>query len=184
MEDIGKRLKSIRKQAGVSQRELAKRAGVTNSTISMIEKNSVSPSISSLKKVLSGIPMSMLEFFNTEEFETADVPVVYTKADFREVAGDDGIKWGLIGKFFPDRQLTFMVENYTPGSDTGEEAYSHEGEEAGYIVSGKVELIVDKQTYVLNTGEGYYFESKRPHRFRNPFDEPCQIVSATTATNL
>ena len=184
MEDIGKRLKSVRKQVGISQRELAKRAGVTNSTISMIEKNSVSPSISSLKKVLSGLPMSLLEFFNTEDFETADVPVLYKKEDFREVAGDEGIRWGLIGKFFPDRQITFMVEDYTSGSDTGDEAYSHEGEEAGYVVSGKIELLVDDQVYVLESGEGYYFESKRPHRFRNPFDEPCQVVSATTASNL
>ncbi|MBP8195099.1 MAG: helix-turn-helix transcriptional regulator, partial [Azonexus sp.] len=43
--DVGVRLQSIRKLKGLSQRELAKRAGVTNSTISMIEKNSVSPSI-------------------------------------------------------------------------------------------------------------------------------------------
>ena len=60
--DVGERLQSIRKLKGLSQRELAKRAGVTNSTISMIEKNSVSPSISSLRKVLGGIPMSMVEF--------------------------------------------------------------------------------------------------------------------------
>lgn len=64
--DVGERLQAIRKLKGLSQRELAKRAGVTNSTISMIEKNSVSPSISSLRKVLSGIPMSMVEFFSVE----------------------------------------------------------------------------------------------------------------------
>lgn len=63
--DVGERLQAIRKLKGLSQRELAKRAGVTNSTISMIEKNSVSPSISSLRKVLSGIPMSMVEFFRS-----------------------------------------------------------------------------------------------------------------------
>ena len=52
--DLGARLKTIRKRLGLSQRELAKRAGVTNSTISMIEKNTVSPSFSSLLKVLKG----------------------------------------------------------------------------------------------------------------------------------
>ena len=67
--DVGKRLKSIRLIRNISQRELAKRAGVTNSTISMIEKNSVSPSISSLKKVLNGIPISLVEFFTEENNE-------------------------------------------------------------------------------------------------------------------
>ena len=50
--DIGVRLQAVRKSKGLSQRELAKRVGVTNSTISLIEQNKVSPSISSLKKVL------------------------------------------------------------------------------------------------------------------------------------
>ena len=74
--DVGERLKVIRKQKGLSQRELAKRAGVTNSTISMIEKNSVSPSVGSLKKVLQGIPMSLVEFFAEEAETDASQPVV------------------------------------------------------------------------------------------------------------
>ena len=41
--DIGYRLQAVRKSKGLSQRELAKRVGVTNSTISLIEQNKVSP---------------------------------------------------------------------------------------------------------------------------------------------
>src|SRR5690606_15250569 len=50
--DIGARLQRVRTARGLSQRELARRVGVTNSTISLIEQNKVSPSVSSLKKVL------------------------------------------------------------------------------------------------------------------------------------
>lgn len=75
--DVGERLQAIRKLKGLSQRELAKRAGVTNSTISMIEKNSVSPSISSLRKVLGGIPMSMVEFFSEEILQEKPTQIVY-----------------------------------------------------------------------------------------------------------
>ncbi|WP_458576428.1 helix-turn-helix domain-containing protein [Aliamphritea spongicola] len=52
----------MRQIYGLSQRELAKRVGLTNSTISMIERNAVSPSVASLKKILSGIPMTVTEF--------------------------------------------------------------------------------------------------------------------------
>lgn len=61
--DVGARLKSLRQIYGLSQRELAERAGVTNATISLIEQNKVSPSVGSLKKVLDGIPMSLADFF-------------------------------------------------------------------------------------------------------------------------
>lgn len=54
--DTGARLKLVRESYKLSQRELARRSGVTNATISLIEQNRVSPSISSLKKLLEGIP--------------------------------------------------------------------------------------------------------------------------------
>ncbi len=181
--DVGKRLSEIRKKAGLSQRELAKRAGVTNSTISMIEKNSVSPSVGSLKKVLSGVPISLLEFFDVEESARVDFPVTYRAEDFLDSSIDDiGMK--LIGKRFPNRAMSFLVEDYPPGTDTGDEMYTHEGEEAGYVVEGRLELTVDDEVHILEAGQGYYFESTRRHRFRNPFDETCRIVSATTPANF
>ena len=64
--DVGSHLRALRSMYGLSQRELAKRAGVTNGMISLIEQNRVSPSVSSLKKVLDGIPMSLAEFFTLD----------------------------------------------------------------------------------------------------------------------
>ena len=72
--DIGIRLQAVRKGKGLSQRELAKRVGVTNSTISLIEQNKVSPSISSLKKVLDGIPISLADFFTMDLAPLDDGP--------------------------------------------------------------------------------------------------------------
>src|ERR1700683_5798374 len=64
--DVGARLRSVRTSFSLSQRELARRAGVTNGLISLIEQNRVSPSVSSLKKVLDGVPMSLAEFFTLD----------------------------------------------------------------------------------------------------------------------
>ena len=64
--DIGARLQRVRTARNLSQRELARRVGVTNSTISLIEQNKVSPSVSSLKKVLDGIPISLADFFTLD----------------------------------------------------------------------------------------------------------------------
>ena len=55
--DVGARLRAIREMHGLSQRELAKRAGVSNASVSLIEQNKSSPSVGSLKKVLDGIPI-------------------------------------------------------------------------------------------------------------------------------
>lgn len=181
--DVGNRLKVARKKSGLSQRELAKLAGVTNSTISMIEKNSVSPSVSSLKKVLSGLPMSLMEFFDSEDSSRVDIPVTYTPDQFLDSSVND-VEWRLVGKSFPNRGMSFIVEFMPPGSDTGEDMYMHEGEEAGYILEGQLELTVEGEVYILDAGQGYYFDSRRPHRFRNPFDSDCRLVSCTTPADL
>ncbi len=181
--DVGARLKAIRKQKNLSQRELAKRAGVTNSTISMIEKNSVSPSVSSLKKVLAGIPMSLVDFFADDIAEEKQQTVVYNPENLLDLSVND-IKLKLVGKSFGHRALAFMIETYEPGSDTGEDMYVHEGEEAGLVIKGEFELTVSGEVYHLKPGDSYYFDSTRPHRFRNPFSEPCEIISATTPANF
>ncbi len=181
--DVGARLKSIRQLRKISQRELAKRAGVTNSTISMIEKNSVSPSISSLKKVLNGIPISLVEFFSEEFTHEKNQQVVYTQEELMDIGSGD-VHMNLVGKSFPRRQMTFLIETYPSGSDTGTEMLQNDAEEGGYILEGKIELTVGSEVYILNAQDSYYFDNNKPHRFRNPFDQVCKIVSATTPANF
>jgi len=150
--DVGVRLQTIRKLKGLSQRELAKRAGVTNSTISMIEKNSVSPSISSLKKVLGGIPMSLVEFFSPDFDQDGDTQVVYKAGELIDIS-DGAVSMKLVGKAHPGRAIAFLDETYPPGTDTGEEMLNHQGEEAGMLIEGRLELTVNGQTYILERGD-------------------------------
>ena len=181
--DVGARLKTIRKRQGLSQRELAKRAGVTNSTISMIEKNSVSPSVSSLKKVLGGIPMSLVEFFAVETEQAGQRKVVYRADELLDI-GSNQVIMQLVGKDHPNRHISFLREIYPPTTDTGPDMLCHEGEEAGMVVRGRLELTVGEDVHVLESGDSYYFESSLPHRFKNPFDEPCELISATSPTSF
>ncbi len=61
--DVGDRLRLVRQAHGLSQRALAVKAGVTHSLVSLIEKNKVSPSVASLKKILEAINYPMTDFF-------------------------------------------------------------------------------------------------------------------------
>ncbi|NQY63813.1 MAG: cupin domain-containing protein [Alteromonadaceae bacterium] len=181
--DVGKKLKSIRLRRNISQRELAKRAGVTNSTISMIEKNSVSPSISSLKKVLNGIPLSLVEFFSDDFDSEKNQQVVYKQEELMDISTGD-VHMHLVGKSFPRRQMTFLIETYPPGADTGMEMLQNDSEEGGYVIEGKIELTVGDEVFILNANDSYYFDNNKQHRFKNIFDTVCKIVSATTPSNF
>lgn len=175
--DVGTHLKNVRTMYGLSQRELAKRAGVTNGTISLIEQNRVSPSISSLKKVLDGIPMSLAEFFTLDL--QADPQVFYGREELTDI-GDGQVSLRLVAAKRANRALAIMHEHYRPGADTGDDMLSHKGEEGGIILSGRIELTVGGQSRILGPGDAYYFSSAVPHRFRNAGSESCEIISACT----
>ncbi|PKM14696.1 MAG: XRE family transcriptional regulator [Gammaproteobacteria bacterium HGW-Gammaproteobacteria-2] len=176
--EVGQRLQAIRKAKGLSQRELAKRVNVTNSTISLIEQNKVSPSIGSLKKVLDGIPISLAEFF-TLDMESGEDSAFYPASQQPDL-GSAGIELHMVGKGRVARQMCILREVMPPGSDTGGEMLRHDGEEGGVVVQGQVEITVGEQVRVLGPGDGYYFESRSPHRFRNVGTDEAIIVSANT----
>jgi len=175
--DVGAHLRAVRTLYGLSQRELAKRAGVTNGLISLIEQNRVSPSVSSLKKVLDGIPMSLAEFFT---LDLGSSPQVFFQGDELPVLGDRDVTFRLVAARRPNRAMAVMHERYAPGADTGADMLRHNGEEGGVVVSGRIELTVGAETRVLGPGDAYYFTSAIPHRFRNSGTEPCEIISAST----
>ena len=178
--DLGARLKLVRIQAGLSQRELARRAGVTNAAISLIESNQTSPSVASLKKVLDGIPMGMSDFFaleapeNDKVFFNADelLPLAQGQVSFLQV-GDTS-----------KHNLQILYERYKPGADTGKSMLQHESEEGGIVVEGEIELTVGERKKVLKKGDAYLFDSRVPHRFRNVNKEECVIISACTPPYL
>src|SRR3546814_17175492 len=82
----------------------------------MIEKNSVSPSISSLKKVLSGIPMSLVEFFSPDFEQDSDTQVAYKAGESIDIS-DGAVSMKLLGKAPPGRAIAFLDESYPPISE-------------------------------------------------------------------
>ncbi|WP_442505125.1 cupin domain-containing protein [Novipirellula sp. SH528] len=176
-EAVGSRLLRLRQAYGISQRELAKRAGVTNGAISMIEQDRVSPSVASLKKILEVFGLSLADFF-ADDFEP-DSQVFFRTAELAIIA-DGLVVLRQVGSNMSKRQMQMLHEIYAIGGDTGEVLLSHEGEEAGIVVRGEIEVTVGGQVEVLRRGDGYYFNSRLPHRFRNIGDEECELVSSCT----
>ncbi|WJR80006.1 cupin domain-containing protein [Bradyrhizobium sp. NP1] len=176
-DDLGNRLRYVRTLHNLSQRELAKRAGVTNSTISLIESNSSNPSVGALKRILDGIPIGLAEFFGLEPAPSKKV--FYQAGELLEI-GKGPISYRQVGDNLFGRALQLLKEKYQPGADTGVIPLVHEGEEGGIVLAGRLEVTVDGERRILGPGDAYYFESRRPHRFRCVGPVPCEVVSACT----
>ncbi|MBY3595623.1 cupin domain-containing protein [Rhizobium bangladeshense] len=175
--NIGSRLRHLRLAHKLSQRELAKRTGVPNSTISLIESNASNPSVGALKRILDGIPIGLAEFF---AFEPERPKKAFYAAEELVEIGKGAISYKQVGETLFGRSLQMLKECYQPGADTGKIPLVHEGEEGGIVLSGRLEVTVGDERRVLGPGDAYYFDSRRPHRFRCVGPAPCEVISACT----
>ncbi len=175
--ELGSRLRAVRKRTGLSQRALAKKVDVPNSTISLIESGKTNPSVGALRKILDGIPISLSEFFAFEP--EGESTVFYAKEDLTEI-GKGGVSLRQVGSNLVGRAIMFLEETYQVGADTGRVMYQHEAEEAGIVISGRIEVTVGERRKLLGPGDAYYFDSRYPHRFRQMGPEPCVLISACT----
>jgi transcriptional regulator with XRE-family HTH domain len=174
-QEIGQRLRAIRTRLGLSQRHLARVSGVANATISQIEAGRLNPTVSMLKKVLDGIPMSLSEFF-ADDFEAGD-RIFFRAEELTEIA-DGGVSFLQVGANLRNKAIQLLRERYQPGAGTGRHAITHEGEECGIVLAGRLEVTVGDSTEILRAGDAYYFRSDQPHRFHNPGNEPCELITA------
>lgn len=175
---VGKKILALRQRYGLSQRELARRADMTNSSLSTIEQGKVSPSITTLEKILKAIPISLQSFFS-ENAEHS--PPVIRQHEFMLVK-----KAGLENRVLPllehGRQDSYIArQTYAPGSHITSEWMVRQGFVGGIVIDGDLQLVLEGTEYSLSRGDGFHFALHRSHSFKNNSDSECIVVSVSFA---
>ena len=177
MDNLGLNLKALRTRQGLSQRRLARNSGVSNATISLIEHGQTDPSMGLLKRILDAMGVSFAEFFSSDTRQSEQY--FFNRDELSEI-GSGPISYLQVGADLSESNLQIIYERYEPRADTGQSMLSHEAEEGGIILSGRLEVTVSDQVRTLSAGDAYRFNSRLPHRFRNTGSENCLLVSACT----
>jgi len=164
--DVGARLKLVREQNGFSQRELAKRANVTHSSISMIEQGQNSPSISSLEKILSGIPMTVAQFFICDPSDASQV--VYRSIELISRQQQDiAVIIQDIPHKSPYSNISLQKCFLLVGADIGAIPQLSHQAISGVVVSGQLELTANTHVSFLHAGDAFSLAAQQPYRLRN-----------------
>ncbi len=178
MPKIGLHIKELRSRRKLTVRELAQRSGVAHATISLIERDRTSPSLNTLSAMLDALGTTIVGFFDDVQ-QSIKPSAFYTQENLVEIGDVNSVSYRMIGMNHPNRKILMLHESYAVGADTGK-AFSHKAQEAGFVLRGAVEVTVGDEVTVLHQGDGYYFDSQLPHRFRNVGHEKVEIISAVT----
>jgi transcriptional regulator with XRE-family HTH domain len=168
--DLGMRLKELRTKRGISQTELAKLVGVTPSTISQVESNLIYPSLPALLKMAEILSVEVSSFFQ----EKADVRnrVIFPAAEAVDVKLQDLPEGGAYAKVLTPIDLEPKASPYLieipPNKTLPSHFFIHKGDEIGYVLSGKLQLKLEKAVYTVRTGDVIYLTSEMPSQWKNP----------------
>lgn len=175
--EIGKKIKRLRLQRGLTQEELADRCELSKGFISLLERDLTSPSIATLMDILESLGSDLRTFFS----ETGDEKLVFGENDIFVKEDPEGIK-GSIRWLVPSAQKNDMepiLLELGPGGETAEDD-PHEGEEFGYVLSGTLKIILGDRIERVKRDESFYFRPTAPHRLVNAGKTPCRVLWVST----
>ncbi len=179
---IGKKIKKLRQEKGLTIQELSEKTGLSKGLISQIENEQVSPPISTLMKIANGLNTDISYFFEPEE-PTEKITVV--RKNERISSGRRGIKgninigysYELLAHKIQHKHMEPFLVTFEPKERDEVIMFNHEGEEFHFIIEGKVEMIAEgHEPIVLEEGDSLYFDSSIPHGFRGLDGKPGKTL--------
>ena len=172
---IGRKIKDLRLQKGLTQQELADRTELTKGYISQLERGTVAPSVITLLDLIECLGSNPSDFFRESQPEQ----VVYNEKGFFEKIDEGGnsIQW-----IVPTAQKNLMepllVTLQPHQSLTADEP--HEGEELGYVIQGRIVLHLGENNYTVKAGESFYYPAGKTHLIENQSARAAKFIWVST----
>lgn len=191
MRRLGEDLRSLRRAQKLKLADLAEMTGKSISFLSKVERGLARPSVTSLQEIAAALGVPVGWFFDSDGPVPAEERPFIVRASRRRkltysrISGTDymGFEDHLLSASL-DGQLALGISTYEPFGSTGDDAYTHEGEEAGYVLSGRLVVTLNGKEFLLEAGDSFSFSGTIPHRYHNPGPGLAQLIWANTPISL
>lgn len=177
---LGDEILGLRKARKMTLSQLALAAGVSVGHLSQIERGISTPSIKTLHGISRALGVNISWFFSPADPGPPEEREHIVRASRRrQIRFDAGISDFLLSPSLKS-SLELLMTTLAPGATSGEQPYSHDGEEAGILIAGELDLWIDGKTFQLKQGDSFAFKSTLPHRYRNSGTTDAVVIWAIT----
>ena len=175
---VGQRIRDLRRTRAMSLEAVAARTELSIGFLSQIERGLSSPSLRVLATLADVLGVGIAGLFGAKENDAAAPNAIVTRERQRAELNlwRTGISKQLLSPAGSEGRLNLFLVHMEPGGSTGDELYTHDGEEAGLVIEGEMKLTVDAESWALKHGDSFRFASRRPHRFSNPSSDSKAVV--------
>lgn len=173
---LGRRVRQRRQHCGLSIRQLAYQVELSAGMVSQIERGLSTPSLRSLRLLANALDVPVAWFFpDSQEFAAEQRYIVRQDQRKRLNVPDTGVVQEVVSPNNPSDIEVYEI-HLKAGASSSDDLYSHDGEKAGLILSGLIELQIGEDKYMLGEGDGFRFPSTQAHRFANPGPREARLI--------
>lgn len=165
---IGPELRQLRLQRDQTLAQLSEATGISVSTLSRLESGQRKPTLELLLPLVNAHQVSLDDL--VRKTATAD-PRVTAPAFERHGASFQPLTRNLGGGLKAYKQV--VPPRWRDGETTQK---VHEGYEWLYVLSGRLRLLLAEHDLVVGPGEAVEFDTRVPHAFANPTDDPVELL--------
>ena len=178
---IGSRLRHARLVKGLLIKELASRVGVSISLISKYENDKLLPPLTVLHGLVSELETNIGALFEPNWTGVEYVSSAGSRPRISAAGGRDsaGVTLERLVPNGKGHLLQGNIHIVAPGGGSMG-PMRHEGDEAGYVLEGRLELSIDATTYELGPGDSFSFPSTLAHTYRNPGPDVTRVIWVNT----
>lgn len=173
--DIGGQIRELRKIKGFTLQYVANEAGISVGYLSQIERERSKLPIGVLKRISDVLGVHMNWFFQIRAGGPPEERDIVVRKQHRRTLTFTGL--GIVEELLSPNlsgPLEVLLSTIEPGADSGD--YSHDGVEAGLVLSGTLDLWVAGKFFRLEEGDSFSFKSTNVHRCANPSEVPTKVV--------
>lgn len=187
--NVGKKIKSLRKERRMNSKELAMKAGISYGMLSLLESGSTQGSVETLRKIAKVLDTTLAHLFTNENSQSqllTDESLLIVRKDQRKKISfpDPLYNCELL---VPDLQgdVEFLLVNLEAQRVT-EEVIPHTkgGEECDYVLKGQIVVTLQDKEYILDEGDCIRFNPEIPHKFENRTNEQASYLSVITPVSF
>lgn len=177
---VGDEIQGLRKARKMTLAQLALQAGVSVGHLSQIERGISTPSIKALHGISRALDVNISWFFSrAEPGPPEEREYIVRQKRRRQIRFDAGISDFLLTPSLKS-ELELLMTTLAAGASSGKQPYSHDGEEAGIVIAGQLEMWIDGKSFLLGQGDSFAFKSTLPHRYQNPGPTEAVVIWAIT----
>lgn len=179
--NLGLKLRHMRMLHNLSLKQLAQKVGCSESMLSKVETGKVNPTLTMLRKLVDALGINIAFLFQAAE----DADTVVHRAGERPMIelgrsrNGVGIMLERLPPIARQHLLEANIHIVNPGGST-DGAFSHVGEEMGFVLEGTITLVVERVEYRLGVGDSFAFRSEKAHEYRNDGAEVARILWVNT----